>query len=132
MKNTLQTLLKTLALTAVLATAQLAQAIDIKPYDEAAFSAAQAAGKSSVLMFHASWCPTCKLQDKSLDALKSDPELKNVVLFKADFDKAVELKQTHKVRGQSTFVVFKGKDEVSRSTAETQPDTIKALFKKAV
>ena len=125
-------LLKTTAITLLALASHLASALDIKPYDETAFAAAQAEGKQSVLMFHANWCPTCKVQDKALEALKADPALNDVVVFKANYDTATELKTTHKVRAQSTFVVFKGKSEVSRATAITAESAIKDLFKKTL
>lgn len=124
--------LKSLLITAAVAISPFAHALDVVAYNDATFASAQAAGKPSVIMFHATWCPTCKLQDKSLDALKADPELKNVIVFKADFDTSVALKQAQKVRTQSTFVAFKGKEEVARSTADTQVDSIKAMFKKSL
>ena len=109
-----------------------AQALEIKPYDEAAFQKSQAAGQAAVLMFHATWCSTCKLQEKSLDSLKADADLKNIIVYKADFDNSAALQKAYKVRDRSTLVVVKGAKEVDRLTAVTQVEPIKTLLKKAL
>ena len=35
----------------------------LRPYTAEAFNAAKADGKTTVLFFHASWCPVCKAQE---------------------------------------------------------------------
>jgi thioredoxin 1 len=74
----------TLAVGLLLA-ATASQALTVTPYTPAALAAAQQAGAPLVLHFHASWCPTCRAQDKVFDALKSDPAL-NVTLMEVDYD----------------------------------------------
>ncbi len=102
------------------------------PFDQAAFDKAVAAGEPVVVQFHADWCPTCKTQTPLVSQVMAEPKMKSVTLFVADFDKEKALKKALKVSTQSTFVVFKGGKEVSRSTGETTPGAIEATFAKAL
>jgi thioredoxin 1 len=115
-------------LAALLFTAGAAQALTIKPFTQAEFAAEQAAGKQVAVQFHADWCPTCKAQGVALETLKNDPALKDVTLLRANYDSEKALKKEMNIRMQSTFVVFKGKTEVTRSTGVTDADKIKAIL----
>jgi thioredoxin 1 len=108
----------------------LARALTVTPYTPAAFAAAQKAGQPLVLHFHASWCPTCRAQDKVFDALKADPSLK-VTLMEVDYDTEKALEKQMKVTAQSTLVVFHGASERGRSTGETDPARLKGLLQSA-
>jgi thioredoxin 1 len=89
-------------------------------------------GKPSIVYFHATWCPTCKVQQPIVERLAASPEMKDVTIFLADYDKEVALKRAMKVTQQSTFVVFKGGHEVARSTGQTREQDIKNTFAKAL
>ena len=108
-----------------------ALALDIQAYSASALAQAQQAGKPVAVHFHADWCPTCKLQEKSLAQLKAEPGLDLTVLV-ADYDKEKDLKKQMKVRTQSTFVVFRGSEEKARLAGETSADKIRAAFKAAL
>ncbi len=103
-----------------------------KPYSQAAFDQAVAAGQPVIVDFQASWCPTCKAQKPIVDALMKEPARKDVTLFKADYDTEAALKKQLRVAQQSTFVVFKNGKEVGRSTGDTDRTTIARLFDKAL
>ena len=109
-----------------------AQALTIKPFTTAEFTAAQAAGAPVAVHFRADWCPTCRAQDKAFSTLKSDPALNSVTLLQADYDKEKALKKQMNVRAQSTVIVFKGKTEVARDGGATEPDKLKAVLSKAL
>lgn len=56
-----------------------------------------------VLFFHASWCPSCRGLNSSIeDNLKSIPE--GVTILKTDYDKETELKKKYGVTYQHTLV----------------------------
>ncbi len=57
-----------------------------KPYNQAQFDAAQAAGRSILVEVTAPWCSVCKAQAPILSRLKSDPKFKDMVAFEIDFD----------------------------------------------
>ncbi len=113
-----------LALCASLLVSSWSYALTITPYSSEAFAKLQVADEPVTLHFHADWCPTCRAQDKTLEALKTDPALKLTVLS-VDYDKETELKKQLKVRSQSTFVVYRGKVEKSRQIGETSPEAIR-------
>ena len=115
----------------LLLAASLSHALTVAPYTPAALAAAQKAGEPVVLHFHASWCPTCRAQDKVFDALKADPSLK-VTLMEVDYDTEKALEKQMKVTAQSTLVVFHGATERSRSTGETDPARLKGILQSAV
>ena len=102
------------------------------PFDQKKFDTAVAGGKSIVVDFSATWCPTCKAQKPIVDKLMALPKYKTVTLFVADYDKEVALKKQLRVAQQSTFVVFKGGKEVARSTGQTDPDVLASVFDKAL
>jgi thiol-disulfide isomerase/thioredoxin len=56
-----------------------------------------------VLFFHASWCPSCRGLNSSIENnLKSIPE--GVTILKTDYDKETELKKKYGVTYQHTLV----------------------------
>ncbi|NPT56375.1 thioredoxin family protein [Paraburkholderia elongata] len=101
-------------------------------FNQAQFDRLNADGKPNIVYFHATWCPTCKVQQPIVDRLAARPEMKDVTIFVADYDKEVALKRAMKVTQQSTFVVFKGGHEVARSTGQTREQDIKNTFAKAL
>jgi thiol-disulfide isomerase/thioredoxin len=124
--------LAALATTAALSLAGPAAAADARAFDQAAFEAAQAAGKPILVEVTAPWCSTCKAQAPILSRLGSDPRFKDMVRFNIDFDSKKDLLRTFKVRAQSTLIVFKGRQEAGRSTGDTNPASIEALLTKAI
>lgn len=95
-------------------------------YDAAAFAKAQQAGKTIIVDVHAVWCPTCKAQAPTLDALRKETKLQRAVFFKVDFDKEKTFLKQHRIPRQSTVLVFQGKTETVRSVAETRPTQLRA------
>lgn len=108
-----------------------AQALDTVPYSQEAVSAAQSAGKSIALHFHANWCPTCRAQEKVFNDLKPDASLP-LMLFVVDYDKERTLKQQLGVRSQSTVIVYRGKKETARVAGETDPVRLRAALQTAL
>lgn len=101
-------------------------------FNQAQFDRLNADGKPNIVYFHATWCPTCKIQQPIVDRLAAQAEMKGVTIFVADYDKEVALKRTLKVTQQSTFVVFKGGREVARATGQTREQDVKNTFAKAL
>ena len=99
-------------------------------YSPAAMTAAQAAGKPVIVDVTATWCSTCKAQAPIVKSLLGEPKYKNLVLLHVDFDTQKAVLRKYGVREQSTFVAFKGKDEVGRSTGDTDKASIEKLFDK--
>ena len=125
-------LLGALTLSAALSLDPIASAMDRKPFDQAAFDAAQAAGKPILIEVSAPWCPTCKAQAPILSRLRSEPRFKELVSLNIDFDSQKDLLRKFNVQMQSTLIVFKGRQETGRSTGDTNAGSIEALLGKSI
>jgi len=115
----------------LLTSAALAHAIEFQPYSAAALAAAQKADKPVALQFHADWCPTCRAQDKVLQALKAEPGL-DVTVFKVNYDTEKDLKRQYKIQTQSTIVVLRGDKERGRLVGDTTEAGIRTALKSAL
>lgn len=102
------------------------------PFDAAAFTVAQAAGKSILVMVHADWCPQCAAQRPIISGLISTDKFKDLVIFNIDWDTQKDLVRRFNAQRQSTLVVFKGANETGRSAGDTQPGPITDLLTKAL
>ena len=113
-------------------TVATAQAGEMKPYSQAAFDAAQKAGKPILVEVSAPWCPICKTQKPILAKLSADPRFKDLQIFDIDFDSQKDLLRRLDVRTQSTLIAYKGSVETGRSVGETQPEWIEGLVEKTL
>lgn len=132
MLNRRQIFAAALATGAGLSLVALRAATASQPFDQAAFAAAQAAGKPIMIHVTAPWCPTCRAQNPILSRLLAEPRFKNIVAFDVDFDSQKDLLRAFGARVQSTMIVFKGKDEAGRSSGDTNPASIEELLSKAI
>lgn len=107
-------------------------AADWKPFDKAAFAAAQAAGKPILIDISASWCPTCKAQRPIIDALSEKPAYVGIAYFEVDFDAQKPVVRSFAAQRQSTLIAYRGKDEVARSVADTDPAKLEQVLAAAV
>lgn len=124
----MRTLLALVVVTFGLIGAALAR--DAAPFDQAAFQAAQAAGKPIIVEIHASWCPVCAKQKPVLSQLR-DTDYKDLVSFAIDFDSQKDLVARFGARSQSTLIVFKGSNETGRSVGVSDPAALRTLVQKA-
>ena len=109
----------------------LAQALTVAPYSAQALADAQKAGQPVAVHFHASWCPTCRAQDKVFESLKADPSL-NLTLLQADYDTETALKQALHVTAQSTVIVWRGTVEKARAVGQTDAAALKTTLQSAL
>jgi thiol-disulfide isomerase/thioredoxin len=95
-----------------------------------------AAGDTVFLDFKASWCSTCRAQEKVLNALKADnPDYEaNITFINVDWDQFgnSDLVQDLRIPRRSTLVVLKGDVELGRIVAQTSSRQIKALMDTAL
>lgn len=127
-----RTLMTALTLAASLALAGSAHAIDAKPFNQAAFDAAKAAGKPVLVEVSAPWCSVCKAQKPILSELTARPKFKDLAFFEVDFDSQKDVLRALNVQKQSTLISFKGSKEVGRSTGDTNKASIEDLLNKAI
>ena len=74
-------------------------------YDEMKVSEALASGQKVALFFHATWCPTCKALEKSINTeISSIPS--DALIVKVDYDTSTKMKKKYGVTSQHTIVVI--------------------------
>ena len=91
-----------------------------------AFTQAQADGRTILVDVHADWCPTCKAQAPILDELTQEEALSDAVFLKVDFDRDKDFIKALRIPRQSTVLLFDGEEELVRSVAETDRDTLRS------
>ena len=128
MKIVIRSLLAVLSLVAAMS----AIAAETKPFDQATFAALQSANKPVLIDVYADWCPTCKQQAPILSELMASPEFRDFTVLKVNFDTQKDVRRTFRVAEQSTFIVYRGKQEVARSTGDTSKASITATLRKAL
>ena len=99
-------------------------------YSDKAFDAAQAAGKSIILEFHADWCPTCRAQSPVVRSLLSS-SYGGFEIFTVNYDSQKAVVKKFGVRRQSTLIVYKGNKEKGRAVGITSESAISKLMAKA-
>ncbi len=103
-----------------------------QPYTEAAFDAAQKAGKPILVDTYATWCQICARQAPIIEKLRAEPKFKDLVIFKVNFDTQKDVMRKFHANVQSTLIAFRGVKEVGRSTGETQPEWVEDLVEKSL
>jgi thiol-disulfide isomerase/thioredoxin len=84
-------------------------------------------GETSVLFFHATWCPACKKNNGLLESWYGAEQFMRSV-YKIDFDTATELRKQFGVTGQDTFVLIDGSgNEIERVSFPSQ-SALRALL----
>lgn len=104
----------------------------IQPFSTAALKAAQAAGKSVLVDAYASWCPICRKQAPTIDAMAQDPAFDKLVILRLDYDNQSAEKRQLGIVQQSTLIAFDGNKETGRLVGVTDPAQIKTLAQSAL
>lgn len=94
------------------------------------------AGKTVFIDFYATWCTTCRRQERVINALLSaNPEYEeNISFIWVDWDKysSSDLAISLNIPRRSTLVALRGDEELGRIVAGTRETDIKALLDKAL
>ena len=119
-------------ITTTLTIPALANAAEFIDYTPGAVTAALEQGKTVLVDYSATWCSTCKRQERVINALRaSDPSYdENLTFIKVDWDtyKSHEVTVFRDIPRRSTLIVLRGDEELGRVVAGTSESQIKALM----
>lgn len=91
-----------------------------------------AAGDTVFIDFKASWCTTCRAQERVIGALRAENAAYNdaITFINVDWDQygQGDLAQELNIPRRSTLVVMKGEEELGRVVARTSRGDIQALM----
>jgi len=113
-----------LAATLFLSLSAHASGFEKTPFDKSTFDQLQEKGEIILIDIYATWCPTCKKQQQIItDYFEAYPDSKVNVLV-VDFDKQKQWVKYFKAPRQSSLYLYKGKEQVWFSVAETRKQKI--------
>lgn len=107
-----------------------AQATWAPYFDQAAFDAAQRAGRVIVLQFTDDGCPRCVDQEKLLAKRLAGPERKEWAGFQVSVSRDPAVARQWRVASPSTLVLLRGSRELSRSTGVIVETELDAFLRK--
>lgn len=114
-----------LPLAAALFIAAPATAQPVRPFSLAALKTAQAHGQAVLVDVFAPWCPTCRAQAPTIDALATDPAYAKLLILRLDYDHQAAEKKALGVTRQSTLITYRGTKETGRALGITDPTQIR-------
>jgi len=94
-----------------------------------------AAGKTVFVDYAASWCGTCKRQERVISMLRSKSnQYKNITFVRVDWDQYGnhEVTTSRNIPRRSTLIMLKGDKELGRIVAGTNTEEIKQLLDKGI
>ncbi|QUJ77211.1 thioredoxin family protein [Sulfitobacter albidus] len=105
-------------------------------YRDGLIREALAAGQTVFVDYSATWCSTCKRQERVINALRAaDPAYDAAMTFvKVDWDdfKSHPVTRARGIPRRSTLLVLRGEAELGRLVAGTSEADIKALMRKGL
>lgn len=101
------------------------------PFTEQVWKEAQAQGQIILVDISADWCPTCKAQEKILNAYFSENPNSKIKQLSVNFDTQKEWVTYFKAPRQSTLLIYQGEQQKWFSVAETHKEKIFNVLKDA-
>jgi len=90
------------------------------------------AGETVLVDYAASWCGTCKRQERVIQGLRaSNPDFdKHISFVRVDWDtyRSHEISVWHNIPRRSTLLLLRGEEELGRIVAGTSKDAIESLL----
>ena len=119
-----------LALTALAFTAGSVSAAEVRAFDQAGFTAAQAAGRPVLVDVKAWWCPVCASQSETIKTATAGHAYDRLLILEVNYDKQKDAWRALGVHKQGTLIGYRGKREVGRVEFQTDADLINGLLAK--
>lgn len=88
-------------------------------------------GKTVFVDYSASWCSTCKAQERTITGIRATTDkYENMVFVRVDWDEYGRhaVTTSRKIPRRSTLLVLRGSDELGRIVAGTRKKDIQALM----
>lgn len=85
-------------------------------------------GKTKVLFFHASWCPSCKAANQTLTSWYADGK-GMLTVYKINYDTEKSLEQKYGVTYQHTFVKIDGQGKLIKLLQSPSDEDLKNFLK---
>ncbi|MFK7752137.1 MAG: thioredoxin family protein [Sedimentitalea sp.] len=122
--------------TAALSVAPFAALANYVDYTPGVIDTALEQGKTVFVDYSATWCGTCKRQERVINALRAENSAydASMVFVKVDWDtyKNEEVTVFREIPRRSTLIVLRGDDELGRIVAGTSKSQIKGLMDKGL
>lgn len=115
------------AIAATLLSAPVQAGDEWRPYDRAAFTAAQAQNLPILLDVHAWWCPVCASQARTIHRIVATGQHPKLVVFRINYDGQKDVWRSLGVQKQATLIAFHGRRETGRIAFMTDADKIAQL-----
>jgi len=85
-------------------------------------------GETSLLFFHAPWCPNCRQAEKDLVSIYLGKDA-TISTYKVDYDSSTELKSRYGVTYQHTFVLIDGQGNAIKTVQGPSASALAAIVK---
>lgn len=103
-----------IAFFAVMVMALPVHAGSYQPYSEAGFQKKIASGAPVMVHTHESWCVTCRLQERTLKTLLTEPEYQGITVYMMSVNSDPKLAAKLGVTRRSTIVAYRNGQEQGR------------------
>jgi len=102
------------------------------PYEPGSVAALLAQGETVFLDYSATWCSTCKAQERAIEAIRTaNPAYSATITFvRVDWDTygRAAITTNLNIPRRSTLVLLKGEQELGRIVADTRRGQIQSLM----
>lgn len=105
-----------------------ASAANFEAFTEARFNELNANNQPFVVDVFATWCPTCKKQNKVMTRYFEENKNSKLVVLKVNYDDQKPWVKFFKAPRQSTLVFYNQGKEVDRAIAQTKQATLFKLM----
>jgi thiol-disulfide isomerase/thioredoxin len=95
-----------------------------QPFNETLYEQYQESGTVFLVDVFASWCPTCKKQSQIIDQYFTEHPDSKIQVLVVDYDEQKEWVTHFRAPRQSTLLLYKGKEQLWFSVAETNKSKI--------